>query len=287
MKFQTSLVIALVGAAATMASAQKLGPAVVRHELAGRMSINLGDANTGRTLSNVLVYDNWEEDDATVGLSTLFTGTGILGSADNLALQLPRTGAGIFGPIASTLTRMSFIIATDTGDDNSAFFFFSSGARSWSSQDLPGDLGGYGVNITGYSGAGAYVLELTGLEGLTTPIAFTETNCAVEGYGADATGNYPDLTGNSAIVNNGDNSASGEDGGPTTGWSDDYQWLDIDQNGFCNSGTESFYYYGGTPFVANMAIAMDVLFCDTDFDGSGFQDFDDFNAYVASFEVGC
>lgn len=281
MKFQTSLVIALVGAAATMASAQKLAPAPVRAQIDHR--ITLGTGNDTRALNQVAVYDSWEAADA-AGELYFFYGTGLNGNADDFNMDLPRVGQGIFGPISLTLTRYSGLFVSLGGADfNYVVIWFNKG-RSWSSVGPTDPIGGIAFQFTGLPGAGGYSFDAPGLESLSTPIAFTHNDaCLLQGNTTpDGSAYEPDTyTGFS-----GDGSPSGEDGGPAIGWSDDYFWPDLNGDGGVD-GTESFYYFGGSPAVSNIAAAMDVLYCDTDFDGSGFQDFDDFNAYVGAFEAGC
>jgi hypothetical protein len=45
--------------------------------------------------------------------------------------------------------------------------------------------------------------------------------------------------------------------------------------------------FSGASNPANLFTRINVNFCDTDFDGSGFSDSDDFDAYVRAFEAGC
>jgi len=90
---------------------------------------------------------------------------------------------------------------------------------------------------------------------------------------------------NGLAVYNGDGSAlSG--GENYLGQSMDLYLSDGDGSGLYD-GTDWLWYYNGAPTAANMMLNIGVAGCDSDQDGSGFSDGDDFGAYVAAFESGC
>lgn len=90
---------------------------------------------------------------------------------------------------------------------------------------------------------------------------------------------------NGLAVYNGD--GSGLSGGQNyMGHSMDLYLSDGGADGLYN-GTDWLWYYGGAPTAANMLLNIGVAGCDSDQDGSGFSDGEDFSAFVAAFESGC
>ncbi len=84
----------------------------------------------------------------------------------------------------------------------------------------------------------------------------------------------------------GDGTASGLDGKPAEGRSEDFVYVDADQNGTLD-GNKGFYSFGGAPYIANLYLRLSLLACDADIDSSGFVDTEDFDAFIVAFEAGC
>ncbi len=102
-------------------------------------------------------------------------------------------------------------------------------------------------------------------------------------YSTTGSGGTPVLDPNGMHVHNGDGTGTGTDGENYLGASIDLFLVDADASGAFNAN-EWLYYYGGSPYAANSLINISVIGCDTDFDGSGFTDGEDFGAFVAAFE---
>ncbi len=99
-------------------------------------------------------------------------------------------------------------------------------------------------------------------------------------------GGSPVVDSNGLTVYNGDGTVTGTDGENYLGASIDLFLADTDASGEFNAN-EWLYYYGGTPFVANLMINIGMSSCIADVDGSGFVDLDDFDFFVLNFQNGC
>lgn len=241
--------------------------------------------NTDRSLSVVTVYDNSDLNQP--GLN-FFGSSAKPFYADEMTLQLPRVGEGVFGPIASTVEEVDFPISTTTGGNNDVLVLFYEKPVRFAPGGVAGSggfatdrfIGGVRFTLPAASPVfpSATVYTGTSLSGLSTPIVLTGNYIGIS-LAVVLTGTNTLDTSSYALFN-------GDATAPYVGFSDDNYARDVNNDGKIDE-TEMSRFFNGYPNISNVLTAVRVNFCDTDFDGSGFSDFDDFSKYVVAFEAGC
>ncbi|MCC6425570.1 MAG: hypothetical protein IT435_01990 [Phycisphaerales bacterium] len=131
-----------------------------------------------------------------------------------------------------------------------------------------------------------YAYTVAGISGAGIFIPIDDNYIVYEHFIGVAGAPVPILDPAGLNVFNGDGSPAGIDGINNIGYSDDLFLFDADASGLYND-PEWLFFFGGTPFTSNLYLSMTVLFCDSDFDGTGFSDLDDFSDFVVAFEAGC
>ncbi|MCC6427736.1 MAG: hypothetical protein IT435_13065 [Phycisphaerales bacterium] len=318
MKFSNCLKLAMVvGLAASAASAGDrvaMQPRVAAPVFKGTIDMVTGTISQyGSRVSNTSAYDNVGDfADGTPGVIDVttgdpadfyFVGGGTASSGDWITLDRRNGGRGVFGDnVVGYLDSVIFGSSYD-GDGSQTewlvddYQLFFDDLVTWDEAGTLADItrgsfagGFYFADLPSpdFTATGSfYAYSATGLidAGITVTI---DDNALVYQhiYSVTGSGGTPVVDPLGMHVHNGDGTATGTDGGNYLGASIDLFLVDADASGLYN-GTEWRYYYGGGPFVANSLINLGVYSCDADFDGSGFVDLDDFNAFVPAFEGGC
>lgn len=240
-----------------------------------------------RSMQDVTVYDSTHVVHYQTGAPADFVFAGNESDlTDSLTLELPRTGMGPYGRRGFPVSRVTFAISHLNREPNGVYVdvyhFFYDDLVTWS-----GDSNCIGRTfLGGYSLAGIFlepcdpatcfneytVTNLTDL-GIVLEDNFVAFEQVLAISGSDPINPDP----NALAVFAGDGTPGGLSGANVVGESTDtYMIL-----GNCYAS------FGGTPYVANLYLAVGVDYCDSDFDGSGFSDLDDFSAFVQAFEAGC
>lgn len=206
-------------------------------------------------------------------------------------MDLPRVGEGLFGPRPNTVEEVSFGLSHNLfGFFNVVEIVFWDNPRLW---EIGGVIGTGGFQASSTTVVGGFRVALpaetatfpsfnlwtvTGLTGLDSPIILTDNyfGFTIDVY--DDSGTFRDASA-IAIFNTTEN-------GALVGWSEDRFGRDVDVNGVIPE-TECNRVFTGPSNPANVLLRVDTYYCDTDFDGSGFSDTDDFDFFVFAFEAGC
>jgi hypothetical protein len=251
-------------------------------------TFSAGNGWSQRTSELITVYDNTHVNHYQTGDPADYTFAATVSSAgDSLTLELPRVGPSQYGPRFQYLDRMEFSLShldrLPSGVMVDVYHLFYDDLVTWTGT---GDctprvlLGGFylsdiflppcdpGTCVTSFT-----VTDLWQLGIVLDDNALTY----VQTISFPNSGGTPNEDPDALMVFAGDGTASGVDGKAAVGESTDQLFV----VGNC------FYGFGGTPNVSNIRLKLDVIYCDSDFDGSGFSDFDDFSAFVNAFEAGC
>lgn len=309
MKFSNCIKIAMVvGLAASAASAgervalQPMGP-VQNYEFKGWINIADGTVSQyGTRQSTNYVYDNLPLGistgpdggvvDRSTGLNADFLfGGGAPHVGDYVTLDRFRGGRGIYGDrVVGYMEELVWGTGHNFDTDVDDYHIFYDHLATWQTGDLTmgSFIGGFyfadlpcvafpNVNFWGVSG-------LSGALGIAV-----SRNLLVHEHWISLTGSggFPITDFSGITVYNGDGAATLGDGQNYLGDSQDLFLYDASGDGIFN-GNEWLYYYGGGNFAANLCFGLALDDCDSDFDGSGFTDLDDFTGFVNAFEnAGC
>jgi hypothetical protein len=318
MKFSNCLKLAMVvGLAASAASAGDrvaMQPRVASPVFKGFIDITTGTISQyGTRLNTDSAYDNMGSfADGTPGVvdSTdnseadfFFVGGGTASSGDYITLDRRNGGRGVFGDnVVGYIDGMYWGVCYN-GDGSSDevlvddYELFFDDLVTWDSGGSLTDItrgsfvGGVyfeDLPVPDFNATGSfYAYSTSGFVDAAITITVDDNFLVYRHiYSLTGSGGTPVLDPNGMHVHNGDGTGTGTDGSNYIGASIDLFLVDADGSGDFNAN-EWLYYYGGTPFVANSILNLSVYSCDSDFDGSGFTDLDDFGAYVAAFEFGC
>ncbi len=248
-----------------------------------------GSGNT-RSLHVVTVYDTMDIDatgvPAYTGLTSASPYFGEWGT-----LRLPRTGVGNLGTFYQTVEEVTFGLSAVTATQlNDVVITFWDNPRMWEVGGTAG-TGGFQASSTTVLGSFKVVLPqetsqfgtfdiwtITGLSALSSPINLSD--------------NFFGITIDTYVQ--GTNTRDGQiynifnvdENGPIIGWSEDRFARDVSGDGIIPE-TECNRVFTGNSNPANLFLQINVNFCDSDFDGSGFSDTDDFDAMVQAYEAGC
>ncbi|MBL8964956.1 MAG: hypothetical protein KF787_11655 [Phycisphaeraceae bacterium] len=252
------------------------------------ININGESGTTTRTGSLTTVYDNVDIDGVNAPSYSGFTQAWV---ADWGNMDLPRVGEGLFGPRPNVVDEVSFGLSHNlVGFFNVVEIVFWDNPRIWEVGGVAG-TGGFQASSTTVVGGFRVALPaetatfptfnlwtVVGLSGLSSPIVLTDNffGFTIDVY--DDTGNFRDVSA-VQIFNTTEN-------GSLVGWSEDRFGRDVDGNGVIPE-TECNRVFTGPSNPANVMLRVDTYYCDTDFDGSGFSDTDDFDFFVFGFEAGC
>lgn len=255
------------------------------------ININGGSGSTTRSLSLVTAYDSADLDGngSPAYAGSTNTNSPLLG--EWMVMKLPRTGDGPAGAFGQILEEFTFgLSAANAGVFHDVVITFYDNPKGWGLGGVAG-TGGFQSATAGVLGAFKVrlstetpqwntfgIFTVTGLSNLDAPIRFTDNYCGltIDTYLQDT--NTRDL----AVYN----IFNFDENGPVVGYSEDRFARDVNADGVVTE-LEMNRVFSGVTDPANMFFRMDVNFCDSDFDGSGFSDTDDFDAMVHAYEVGC
>lgn len=261
--------------------------------LGPRTVINI-DPNGGsgtRSLSLQTAYDNADLDGNGAPAYAGSTNSNSPYLADWMVLKLPRTGNGPAGAFGQILEEFTFgLSAVNAGVFHDVVITFYDTPKGWG---LGGVAGTGGFQAATATVIGSFMVKLavetpqwntfgaftvTGLSNLDTPIRLTDNyvGVTIDTYLQDTT------TRDLAVYN----IFNFDENGPYIGYSEDRFARDVNADGVITE-LEMNRVFSGVSDPANMFFKMDVNFCDSDFDGSGFSDTDDFDAMVHAYEAGC
>jgi hypothetical protein len=200
-------------------------------------------------------------------------------------------GPGSNGTFPLTVNAMGISFSTDgTVTDFDVEVTFWDGVNTTAPADSPVHinlLGGFIAQVRGI-GAGAWITDPIDLTGLGTPISLPDAGTFVLVRYLQ-----PDTT---DLVAGGVQIVYDQSNDPNTfasnlvGASDINTWRDVDADGIIEAAEARSFAYP-TRGTMVMTIIADVPAggnpCPADFDGDGFVDFFDFDAFVGAFELGC
>jgi hypothetical protein len=292
--FTAAGLIATVGILTTLASHANAQPPSEGVSLFGPLEVtpggtfSAGDGWSRRSNELITIYDNTSVNHYQTGAPADYTFAATVSSAgDSLSLELPRVGPSQYGPRFQYLERMEFSLShldrLPSGVTVDVYHLFYDDVVTWTGTgDCPvrSLLGGFymadvflppcdpGTCVTSFTVTDLWQLGIV-LD--DNALAYIQT------ISFPNSGGIPIEDPNALMVFSGDGTPAGTEGKAAVGESTDQIFV----VGNC------FYGFGGTPNVANMRLKLDVIYCDSDFDGSGFSDIDDFGAFVVAFEAGC
>lgn len=254
------------------------------------INVNPDGGSGTRSLNLELAYDNCDLDGNGVPAYAGSTNANSPYFGEWMTMNLPRTGEGTLGTYSQVLEEFTFgLSAANPGAFHDIVITFYDTPKGWG---LGGVAGTGGFQASG-GVLGSFMVSLadetplwntfgvftvTGLSGLTNPIIFDDNfvgvtiDVYVQGTNTRDTFVY--------------NIFNFDENGPIYGFSEDRFARDVDANGVIPE-TEMNRVFSGVSDPANMFFRFDVLFCDSDMDGSGFSDTDDFDAFVFAFQAGC
>lgn len=292
-----ALAMAMTGLFSTAVQGQTAGGVDAdsggRARLFGPLEVSAGGVYSaggwqGRTSDVVPVYDSTHIVHYQTGAPAdyVFAAT-VSAAGDWLILEMPRAGASEYGPRFQYLERIEFALShlnrLPSGATVDVYHMWYDDLVSWT--------GGADCGVRTL--LGGFYLEsvfLPPCDPATCATSFTVTDLWQYGIvfednavvyeqiiSLPGSAGVPVEDANGLMILAGDGTASGTEGKAAVGESFDQLFVP----GNC------FYGFGGTPNVANIWVRMDVTYCDSDFDGSGFSDIDDFGAFVSAFEAGC
>ncbi|MCG3123627.1 MAG: hypothetical protein GIKADHBN_02048 [Phycisphaerales bacterium] len=252
--------------------------------------LNINGGPVTRSLSLQTVYDTTDLNatgaPAYAGLSSVPPYY-----ADWGTLDLPRVGQGTLGTFGQLVEEVTFGISNSAGvNTNDVEIIFWDNPRIW---EVGGVAGTGGFQASSSATLGGFIVQLpqptslfptfdvwtvTGLSALSTPIVLSDN------YFGFTIRTF--VSGTSTLDSTAVNIFNTDEGGPVVGWSEDRFARDVDANGVIPE-TECNRVFTGASNPANMFLGVAVNFCDSDFDGSGFSDTDDFDAMVQAYEAGC
>ncbi len=247
-----------------------------------------GSGGSTRSVSLQNVFDTADLDGLGTPAYTGFT-QGLI--ADWGTMSLPRTGPSAFGPRTSTIDEVYFGLSNTLPDlFNDVVITFWDNPRMWETTGVA-NSGGFQASSTTISGAfivsladatplfpSFSVYQVQGLSQLAAPIALDDNFFGIT-VEVLQQGTSTRDTGAVQIFNTDVN-------GAIVGWSEDRFGRDVTINNIIDE-TECNRVFTGVGNPANLFLRVDTLFCDSDFDGSGFSDTDDFDAMVRAYEAGC
>ncbi len=291
-----SSILALGVLAALSGSAAAAPPEEVTPEMGavpfsiGTISaVDTGDGNSTRTAQLTTVFDtvdlNGDGTPAYAGFQKSYCG-------DWGAFDLPRVGPGVAGPRPNVVEEVYFGVSEAVAGGaqlHDVVITFFDNPKNW--EVTTAGTGGFQAAATTIVGSIKIALPVTtssfpnfniwqiqNLSQLSSAIILTDT---FTGFTIDI---YKH--GTTTRDTNAYNIFNLDVGGPVTGWSDDRFAQDTNSNGIIPE-TEMVYTFTGVANPANMFLRVDTLYCDSDFDGTGFTDTDDFDAMVHAYEAGC
>lgn len=253
--------------------------------------ININGGTTTRSLKTVEVYDNVDFNGEGTPAYAGSTNANSPYLGEWMTIELPRTGSGTLGNFSQTLEEFTFGLSSATGGVfHDVVITFWDDPRAWGIDNIAG-TGGFQASSTAVLGAFRVSLSeetplwstfgfytVTGLSALSTPIVLADNYVGVTIDTYFQGTNTRDL----AVYN----IFNFDQQGPRKGWSEDRFARDVDANGVITE-SEMARVFSGVSDPANMFFNFAVIYCDSDFDGSGFSDTDDFDAMVQAFQAGC
>ncbi len=250
-----------------------------------------GGGSTSRSLTVHTAYDNVDIEAAGVPAYAGSTNANSPLLGEWMTIELPRTGQGNLGTFGQTVEEFTFGLSSASGGVfHDVVITFWDNPRAWGVDNVAGS-GGFQASSTSILGAFRVSLleetptwstfgyyTITGLSFLDTPIILTDNyvGVTIDTY-------YQGTEDRDLAVYNIFNF---DQNGPIVGWSEDRFARDVDANGVITE-LEMNRVFSGVSDPANMFFKIGVNFCDSDFDGSGFSDTDDFDAMVQAFQAGC